>query len=732
MSHVARLMLVAAIPCLCRGAVPSQQVYLKAADRSSWDAFGSALAISGDLAVIGAPKENSATCGVNGDALNESALGSGAAYVFARQNGIWVQQAYLKASNTAEYDGFGTAVAISGETIVVGALLEDSGSGGINGSQLDNTAPGAGAAYVFVRQGGSWVQQAYLKPAQPHGWDLFGAAVAIAGDTIVIGANREDSAATGVDGNPADQSASRSGAAFVFKRSGSTWTQQAYLKASDTAANAEFGSSVGIFEDTIVVGAPLAAGNAGAAYLFRRNGSTWSPEARVNASNAATGARFGYAVAISGNSVAIGARGEASAATGIGGNQADSSAPEAGAVYVFSNSGGNSWPQEAYLKASNTGSGDCFGDALALDGDRLVVGAWGEDSAASGMNGNGANNSAEGAGAAYLFSRTLGVWRQDAYLKASNSEAGDWFGGALAISGDTLLAGAERECGTGAGAHAVQNGNGVYCSGAAYGFVIPNPTPELAVEAAGVPELADGGTLVFAPSAPGAPTTRALTLRNTGTDALAVSGWSISGANAGAFSIDASGLPGAVAPGATAILRVQFTGSAAGPYTAALTITSSDADEASFDIVLSASVQSAAALYSAWTSAAGLAGNAAGPEATPHGDGVENLLKYAFRMNGSFPDARDLDATGGVAGLPICRATTGTQYLFRLEYLRRKGSGLTYLPKVSFDLSANSFVPMTGITTVTDLDAQWERVRIEQPRDTWEPGRYAIVEVTLP
>jgi hypothetical protein len=731
MSFVARIMFVALIPCLCRGATPTQEVYLKAADRSSWDGFGTALAVSGNLAVVGASKENSAACGVDGNALNESSLGSGAAYVYARQDGIWVQQAYLKASNTGDYDGFGSAVAISGETIVIGAMLEDSASGGIDGNQADNTATAAGAAYVFVKENGAWIQQAYLKAAEPHEWDLFGAAVAISGDTIVIGANREDSAATGVNGNAADQSASRAGAAYVFTRSSGTWSQQAYLKASDTAANAEFGSAVGIAGDAVVVGAPLAAGNAGAAYFFHRSGSTWSPQARVSASNAAAGARFGYAVSISGNSAAIGARGEASAATGVGGNQADSSAPEAGAVYVFSNNG-SAWSQEAYLKASNTGSGDCFGDALALDGDRLVVGAWGEDSAASGVNGNGADNNAEGAGAAYLFSRIAGVWLQEAYLKASNSEAGDWFGGAVAISGDTLLAAAERESGSGAGAHAVQNGNGVPCSGAAYGFLIPPSIPELAVEAAGVPEFVDGGTLVFAPSVPGALTSRVLTLRNTGTGPLVVGGWSFSGANAPEFSIDASGMPAVLAPGAAGILRVQFSGTEAGSHPAALAITSNDADEGSFDLVLSASIETAPALYAAWTSAAGLAGGAADPGAAPRGDGVENLLKYAFRLNGAAADTRDLDAGGGLAGLPVCRISGGTQNLFVVEYLRRKGSGLTYLPKVSEDLSVNSFVPMTGVVTVTDLDPQWERVQIEQPRGAGEARRFAVVEVTMP
>lgn len=730
MSLVARVMFVAAIPCLCRGAAPTQQVYLKAGDRSAWDGFGSAVAVSGNLAVVGAPKENSAARGVNGDALNDRALGSGAAYVFARQDGIWVQQAYLKASNTGDNDGFGSAVAISGETIVIGAMQEDSAAGGINGNQADNTISAAGAVYVFVKENGVWVQQAYLKAAHPGAWDLFGSAVAITGETIVVGANREDSAATGVNGNSADQSASRSGAAYVFTRSGSNWSQQAYLKASDTAANAEFGSTVAISGDVIAVGAPLAAGYAGAVYCFRRSGSTWNPEARLNASNVA-GARFGFAVSLSGNLLAIGARGDASAATGINGNQADTSAAEAGAVYVFSNSG-STWSQEAYLKASNTGSGDCFGESVALDGDRLMVGAWGEDSVATGVDGNAASNSAESAGAAYFFSRTGTGWQQDAYLKASNSEAGDWFGAAVAMAGDIALIGAERESGSGAGPYAMQNGNGAQCSGAVYGFALPSAIPEIMVEAAGVPELVDGGALGFAPSAAGMLTMRTLTLRNIGTGPLVLSGWSFSGENAGEFSIDAAAPSAPLAPGEAMILHVQFNGAVPGPHAASLAIASNDPDEGSFDIALSASVESSAALYTAWTLASGLTGEAAEPTATPQGDAVENLLKYAFRMKGSAADTRNLDAGGGSAGLPVCRVVGGSQEFFQLEYLRRKGCGLIYLPKVSADLSADSFVPMTGITTVMDLDAQWERVRIQQPRGVGEAARFATVEVTLP
>jgi len=138
------------------------------------------------------------------------------------------QQAYLKASNTDANDTFGYAAAIDGDTVVVGASGEDSSATGVNGNQSLNDAENSGAAYVFTRSGTTWSQQAYLKASNTEADDYFGDVVAIDGDTIVVGAPREDSSATGVNGNQSLNDASKSGAAYVFTRSGTTWTQQAY------------------------------------------------------------------------------------------------------------------------------------------------------------------------------------------------------------------------------------------------------------------------------------------------------------------------------------------------------------------------------------------------------------------------------------------------------------------------------------------------------------------------
>ena len=128
-------------------------------------------------------------------------------------------------------------MAVSGDTVVVGAIGEDSNATGVNGDQSDNSATDSGAAYVFVRSGTNWSQQAYLKASNTGAGDHFGISVAVSGDTVVVGAHGEDSNATGVNGNQSDNSAIDSGAAYVFVRSGTNWSQQAYLKASNTGAD---------------------------------------------------------------------------------------------------------------------------------------------------------------------------------------------------------------------------------------------------------------------------------------------------------------------------------------------------------------------------------------------------------------------------------------------------------------------------------------------------------------
>ena len=467
-----------------------QEAYLKASNSEAGDIFGDAVAISGDTIVVGATQEDSDADGVNGNQSDNSAFDSGAAYVFVRSGNTWSQQAYLKASNSDENDQFGEAVTISGETIVVGASREDSDADGVNGDQGDNSAENSGAAYVFVRSGNTWSQQAYLKASNSEGGgfsgDRFGESVAISGDTIVVGASREDSDADGVNGDQGDNSTDDSGAAYVFVRSGSTWSQQAYLKASNTDRFDQFGEAVTISEDTIVVGSRFESSNAigvngdqgnnradssGAAYVFARSGSTWSQQAYLKASNTDVSDQFGLQVATSGDTVVVGAAGENSDADGVNGDQGDNSAENSGAAYVFVRAG-NTWSQQAYLKASNSGEGDFFGFSLAISGDTIVVGAFGESSAAEGVDGDESDNSESATGAAYVFERSGSTWSQQAYLKASNSNENDQFGSSVAISSGTIVAGAIIEGSVATGINGDQSDNSAFFTGAAYVFTI--------------------------------------------------------------------------------------------------------------------------------------------------------------------------------------------------------------------------------------------------------------------
>ena len=460
----------------------AQQAYLKASNTGADDNFGFAVGISGNTVVVTAIGESSNATSVNGNQTDNSASNSGAAYVFVRSGSTWTQQAYLKASNTSGSDRFGWSVAMSNDTIVVGAPFEDSNATGIGGSQADG-ATDAGAAYVFFRSGTSWSQQAYVKASNAQADDLFGWTVAMDADTVVVGAQQESSSATGVNGNQADNSANHSGAAYVFFRSGSSWSQQAYLKPSNTGANDQFSWGLGVSGDTIVAGSRGEDGNsagvngssnenapdAGAAYVFVRSGTNWSQQAYLKASNPETSDGFGFSVAISVDTIVVGAPDEDSNATGIGGNQADNSAAGSGAAYVFARSGTN-WSQQAYLKASNTNAGDQFGYFVGASGNLAVVGAYREDSNATGIGGNGADNSAVDAGAAYLFTRSGSTWSQDSYLKASNTGADDRVGIAVGIDSTSVIVGAFLEDSNATGVNGSGADNTASNSGAGYVF----------------------------------------------------------------------------------------------------------------------------------------------------------------------------------------------------------------------------------------------------------------------
>ena len=471
----------------------AQQLYIKASNTEEFDLFGYSVAISGDTMVMGAINEDSASNVINGDQSDNSAPDAGAAYVFVRQGGAWVQEAYLKASNAEAGDNFGHSVAISGDTIVVSALMEASAATGVDGDASDNAAWGAGAAYVFVREGGVWTQQAYLKASNAGAGDNFGWEVAVSGDTVAVTAYFEMSNGTGVDGDQLDNSLFEAGAAYVFQRTGTTWSQQAYVKPLQIDSGDLFGWCMALHQDTLVIGSNKegsaatgvngddtdnSAPKSGAAYVFTRTADTWSQTAYIKASNTDQGDRFACGLDYTGGLLVIGATYEDSNATTTDGDQLDNSVPSAGAAYVFEWTG-TEWEQIAYLKPPLVGLRDHFGEQIAVEGERIVIGAYDEDSSATGMNGDMTNDDAHTAGAVWVYEKVGNTWHFQTYVKASNTSEGGAFAHSIDLQGSTLLVGAPGENSSSTGMNGDQGNGTAPAAGAAYLFNLEGTSPQV-------------------------------------------------------------------------------------------------------------------------------------------------------------------------------------------------------------------------------------------------------------
>jgi hypothetical protein len=404
----------------------SQQAMLLASNVGANDHFGASVALSadGNTLAVGAPDEDKPIPGVVGGEPNGGLTDAGAVYVLTRdEQGEWLHTTYVEASNPDADDHFGSSVALSadGNTLAVGAPDEDDSD---DSGENNNEAPNAGAVYLFRRSGpSSWQQQFYIKASAPGVDDEFGTSIALSGDgnTLAIGAIGEASDATGIDGS-INELAPGAGAVYVFEFNGmSQWTQQAYVKASNTGPNDSFGSSVALSNDanTLAVGATGEASldgsetddsgiGSGAVYVFARGrDGSWTQQAYVKASNIDPSDSFGSSVALSGDGsiLTVGAEAEGSSATGIGGDQADDSASNAGSAYAFLRAPEGEWEQQAYVKAPNADSDDSFGRSMALsgDGNTLAIGASEEDSNATGIGGDQASDAASAAGAVYLY-----------------------------------------------------------------------------------------------------------------------------------------------------------------------------------------------------------------------------------------------------------------------------------------------------------------------------------------
>ena len=408
------------------GVTWSQQAYIKASNTDATDRFGYSVAVSydGNTLAVGAISEDSATTGVNGDQANNAVDNAGAVYVFTRRGNDWLQQAYIKASNTGgdqEGDQFGYDVSLSGDgnTLAVGAISEDSAANGINGNQDDDSALGAGAVYVYARDGTTWSQQAYIKPREQTANQvisdvLFGFSVGLdeSGDTLAVGAYNEDV---------------NRGSIYVFARTDRQWTEETRLTALNAEIGDALGTDIGVSADgdTIVGGAfdedstligisPADQGSddqptdsaVGAVYVFVHDDGEWSQQAFIKPTHAQRNQHFGWALALSadGGTLSVGAHFEDGGARGINGNQLDASVEDAGAAYVYERSG-STWRPVAYVKASNSGEYAEFATSVSLSGDgsALAIGAPREASGAAGIGGDHEDNSEPESGAVYVY-----------------------------------------------------------------------------------------------------------------------------------------------------------------------------------------------------------------------------------------------------------------------------------------------------------------------------------------
>ena len=413
----------------------SAQPALAFADMNAGDAFGAALALSADTAVVGAPnKENGSAEGagsayfvgrdgptwadpvrlpvihanenarfgwdlaIDGDTVAVGAPGAyvpggprtGIAYVFTRAGTAWGEDQRVAPPQGTADDQFGDHLDLDGDTLVVGTPGRDLGGAG-----------DVGAAYVFRRTGGVWTEEQMLVAPDGVETDAFGSAVAVSGDTVVVGAWNHDSP-TGID----------AGSAYVYVRSGASWTLQQQLTASDGTATDAFGVSVAVLGDTILIGAHGDDLGGGSAYVFRRTGTTWAQTQKLMSDNTSWDGFFGYSVDLSGDSAIVGAP------------EDQSGGLFNGAAYVFREAGGT-WMLQQKLLPSDPGPFLAFGRSVALEGDRAVVGT-GADTVG-----------------VYTFSRSGTVWTEGARLTFAGARGN--LGLAVAVSGDTIAAGAPSQ-----------------------------------------------------------------------------------------------------------------------------------------------------------------------------------------------------------------------------------------------------------------------------------------------
>jgi trimeric autotransporter adhesin len=392
--------------------------------------------------------------------------------------------AYIKASNTRADAQFGYAIALSGDgnTLAVGAVGEDSTTKGVNGVPKGH-AEYTGAVYLYTRATAGWKRQAYVKASNPRENAQFGISVSLNhdGNLLAVGSSGESSSAKGINGNQEDTSMDSAGAVYIFARDSGNWSQQAYIKASNTGGpedGYQFGYAISLSSDgsTLAVGSMVepsgahgtngdqsdtSAPGSGAVYVFTHNGANWSQQAYIKPWNT-TGALFGYAVALSGNGDTL----------AVGSQNEDGTR---GGAYVFGRRSGV-WSQETHFGASNAEADDQLGCSIAIsdDGNTMVSGACEEDAVLTGIQPPNAGahdrDADDSTGAVYVFVRKDGRWSQQTYMKSFNTRVNDQFGWGVAISGDgnTIAVGAHFEDSGATGINGNQSDFSAEDSGAVY------------------------------------------------------------------------------------------------------------------------------------------------------------------------------------------------------------------------------------------------------------------------
>ena len=316
----------------------------------------------------------------------------------------WTQQAKIYANDASGDDNFGSSVAVDGNHLFIGAYLDD-----------DNLSTNSGSVYYFTFDGTNWTQQAKLHANDANGNDNFGSSIAVDGNHLFIGAFGDD-----------DNLSTNSGSVYYFTFDGTNWTQQAKLHASDPEGEDVFGSSMAVDGNNLFIGAyqddDNSSTNSGSVYYFTFDGTSWTQQAKLHASDAYGNDIFGSSIAVNGNHLFIGA-----------GLDDDSSSTNSGSVYYFTFNGTN-WIEQAKLHASDANGNDIFGSSVAVDGNHLFIGAYGDD-----------DSSSTNSGSVYYFTFDGTNWTEQAKLHANDANGSDLFGSGIAVDGNHLFIGAYQD-----------------------------------------------------------------------------------------------------------------------------------------------------------------------------------------------------------------------------------------------------------------------------------------------